>query len=283
MLIQATKKDIETYGDFAYTLAMNQTRSCYPTYTDGIKTKEEFLANALKGVTKNEWELLLFLMDDKVEGWIQYYWIPEDKYLQLYFCNIHKGIEQALKELLQWLKERFFGYTLYFGFPESNTDAICFLIKNEFLCIEEAWNHVFFFEEYIPLAENDTITIVNRENFEDFRAVYHPTEKTYWNCDRILEKLDEWIIFLSYQEGVPIGTVFLQGKKEDCEIFGVAFANDKYKEDMFRLMLVTALNYCKRNGTKYMTFFCEEYMQNVVMELGFRYIGKYVLYSKTIE
>lgn len=76
---------------------------------------------------------------------------------------------------------------------------------------------------------------------------------------------------------------FLQGKEEDCEIFGVAFANDEYKEDIFRSMLCTTLNYCKRNGTKYMTFFCEEYMQKVVMELGFHYVGKYVLYVKTIE
>ena len=36
MLVKAAKKEIEQYMDFAYSLAMDQTKSGYPLWSDGI-------------------------------------------------------------------------------------------------------------------------------------------------------------------------------------------------------------------------------------------------------
>ena len=70
MLRKAALQDIAEYGDFAYHLALDQTKSCYPIYADGIKSKEDFIADAENGVTKENSELLLFLSDGIVEGFI---------------------------------------------------------------------------------------------------------------------------------------------------------------------------------------------------------------------
>ena len=78
MLIKATLDDVEKYCDFVYVIALDQTRSCYPADADGIKTKKDFIADTGKCVTQNEWELLFFFLDRTVEGWLQYYWIPQD-------------------------------------------------------------------------------------------------------------------------------------------------------------------------------------------------------------
>jgi len=42
MLIEPTKEQVEKYLDFCYGLALDPTRSGYPTYTDGVKTREYF-------------------------------------------------------------------------------------------------------------------------------------------------------------------------------------------------------------------------------------------------
>ncbi len=42
MRIEPTKEQVEKYLDFSYGLALDPTRSGYPTYTDGVKTKENF-------------------------------------------------------------------------------------------------------------------------------------------------------------------------------------------------------------------------------------------------
>ena len=283
MLIKATLDDVEKYCDFVYGIALDQTRSCYPTYADGIKTKGDFIANSRKGVTQNEWELLLFSKGGTVEGWLQYYWIPQDHYLQLYSCNINRGTEQALAELLALLKERFPGYTLYFGFPGLNTNAVNFLLENGFKRIEENWNNSFFFDSFNLFPDDARITRIDRDNFEDFRAVYKPDDDTYWNCDRILEQIEQWIILVYYNENCPVGTVSLQGSGEYYEIFGIEFAGGGYREDIYRALLEAALNHCKRMGAKYLTYFCEEDTLEVVLAMGFQCVGKYLCYIKAIK
>ena len=278
MLTKAVLDDVEKYCDFVYAIALDQRKSCYPTYADGIKTKEDFIANARRGVSQDEWELMLVSIDGTVEGWVQYYWIPQDHYLQLSSCNINRGTEQALVELLALLEERFLGYTLYFGFPGLNTEAVNFLRENGFQCIEESWNYTFFFDSFNLLPDDTRIARIDRDDFEDFRAVYKPDHDTYWNCDRILEQIEQWIILIYYNNNSPVGTVFLQGCGEYYEIFGIEFADGGYREDIYRALLASALNHCKREGAKYLTYFCEEDTREVVQDLGFKCVGKYLCY-----
>lgn len=133
MLIQATDEDIEKYGEMAYRLALDPTRSCYPAY---------------------------------------------------------------------------------FGYPGDNRDAVSFLAEHGFKCIEQDWNP-----------------------------------------DRILETIDDWIIFVYDQADIPAATVFLRGDNGYFEIYGTEFADGTFQENVFRELLAASLNECKRRGAKYMTYF----------------------------
>lgn len=42
MLRKLNEDEYKQYLDFAYELALDLTRSCYPTYADGLKTREDF-------------------------------------------------------------------------------------------------------------------------------------------------------------------------------------------------------------------------------------------------
>lgn len=280
MLIPATLDDVEKYGDFIYDIALDQARSCYPIYTDGIKTKDDFMRAAKRGVEHPEYELLLFVIDEKVEGWLQYFWILEDRYLQLYACNIRHNTEAALAELILRLDDRFSDYTYYFGFPDKNTAAISFLKENGFRCIEEDWNNTFFFDEYVISSTDPCVAQICRENFDDFRSIYKPAEDTYWNSERILEQIEQWNIFVYYKNATPIGTIFFCGDDGHYEIFGMDYADSEFQENVYRALLTASLNYCKQIGAKYMTYFCGDDVQHISLELGFRCAGKYVLYIK---
>lgn len=73
MLKEATLQDVQTHAALAYALACDPARSCYPTYADGIKTKEDFLLDARRAAEGETSELLLFEMDGVVEGWLSYF------------------------------------------------------------------------------------------------------------------------------------------------------------------------------------------------------------------
>lgn len=282
MLIRATLEDVEKYGDFIYEIALDRTKCAYPVYGDGIKTKTDFLADAGRAAAQENEELLLFVSDEKVMGWLSFFWIPKEHYLQLTACNVDGDVQQALGELLALLESRFRGYQLYFGFPGDNEDAIQFLKKNGFFCIEDAWNHSFFFENAKIGPEDGSTARIERENYSDFRAVYRPDESTYWNCDRILESLDEWIIYVAYRNGVAAGGIFLRGEEGSYEIFGTGFLNDTYEETVHRTLLGAAPNACSRRSAKYLTYFCGEQERMVAAEVGFVCVGRYVCYMKGI-
>lgn len=283
MLVKATAEDIEKYGDWVYELALDQSKSGYPTYTDGIKTKDDFLSDARKSVSGNSGEIMLFFQDGTMEGWIEYFWIEDEQYFQLSGCNINNGTEAALAELLALVETRFQGYSLYFGFPKENVKAIDFLSANGFECIEDDCNNSFFFETYEPHQVSENVVRVKEDNFEDFRKVHSTFEiDMYWTCDKIREKINSWTVYVYYENGSPVGTVFCTCGGEYLEIFGIEFLEGCFDREKYQELMFSALNTGKRMGAKYLTYFCEEKEQEIVQELCFRYVGRYVCYMKMV-
>ncbi|GEM_PF-279440 len=282
MLISAAHEDIEKYGELAYGLALDPARSCYPTYADGIKTKADFLAAAERALASEMAELLLFIQDGAVEGWLSYFWINEDKYLQLDGCNVRHGTTAALTELLDRLEARFAGYTAYFGFPGENREAADFLRARGFDCVERDWNFSFFFDGYTPAQCARGIEKISRRNFDLFRAVYRAEPDAYWSCDRILDALDDWNIFVYSEGSRPAAAVFFTGGSGYYEIYGTSFADGAFRDAIFRALITAALGECARLGAKYLTCLCGDDERRILPELGFRCVGQYVLYTKEL-
>ena len=136
MLLDCSKKEFEKYMDFAYELALDLSKSGYPTYRDGIKTKQMFVERLLKTFERNDEQMLLFVHDGAVQGLIHYYWITDDRYLQTDAFCIHEAAEQALSEFISFITERFKGYNAYLGFPAENQKAVDYLSGCGFECIE---------------------------------------------------------------------------------------------------------------------------------------------------
>lgn len=227
-------------------------------------------------------ELWLFFSEGKVEGWISFFWEESEKYLQLTGFQLARYKEEALAELLSMLEERFGGYTAYFGFPAENREAIDWLGKGGFTCIERSWNHSFFFDGYTPKGYGDSVERIFRHNFDLFRAVYRADEETYWTADRIYDALDDWMVFVFCREGKPIASVFLTGSEGCFEIFGSSFADGIFRAETFRELLTAALDECKRRGAQYLTYLCGEEERKALQGLGFRFVGEYVLYTKQL-
>lgn len=94
--------------------------------------------------------------------------------------------------------------------------------------------------------------------------------------------LEDWTIFVKEQNGTPDSAIFLRGGAVRYEIYGAAFADGEFHEHSFCELLSAALNACKRMGARYMTYLCGEEERKALQELGFRYIGEYVLYAKSL-
>lgn len=285
MLRSCTKNEFDKYTDFIYELAMDLTKSGYPTYCDGIKTKVKFVERSLKAFERDTEHMLLFECEGEVQGMIHYFWIPEDHYLQTIGFNISKAIEQAISEFLAYVGERFKGYDVLLRFPAENHSAVNFLAGQGFECIENDYNNTAFLDKFDKTRENSDLIRIEKGNYEKFEALHNQTEG-YWNSERILEALDNWIILVKEKDGESHGAVYYRATALVdgwFEIYGIDMNQEAYNPELFKELLNAALLDAKRRNGRFMTFFCDEEYEKAAIECGFKCVGYNLCYKTHLE
>ena len=286
MLRVCSKEEFLRYADFAYELALDPARSGYPTYRDGTKTREDFMERCLKAFERDTEEMLLFEQEGKLQGVIHYYWIPEDHYLQTTCCNTGTGTEQALKEFLAYIGGRFQGYDVYLGFSAENETALIYLAGQGFECIEESYNNIAFLEQSGDIPDCGEAIRISRENYGLFQALHKQIEgKMYWNSERILANLDEWIIWVKEEAGKSRGAIYYTAPEDDgwSEIFGIDLDRNEYNRELVKDLLCTTLADMKRSGVRYVGIFGEEAEEDAIKESGFRCGDEYICYHTRLD
>ena len=284
MLRPLEASEFDAYIEFAYGLSQDLTRSGYPTYCDGIKTRERFISRAKKSFDRPSEDILLFVEDGQAEGLIHFQHLEEDRYLQTFICNIRQNTQAALAEFVDYCRERWPGFDLTLGFPAENVEALSWLEEAGIPCIDRSWNYQIFLDGYTPLPEDPSVRKIGADNFEDFAAVHRKIEGMYWNCDRVRESLDNWAIFV-IGEGDAAGEVLMTDRGGGYqEIFALEFADGQYREGAFRALLTAALNHLKARKTKYLTFFVQNSSEcgHILTGLGFQLEGGYVCHRLTL-
>jgi len=289
MLTPLRPSEFDSYIGFAYELALDPARSGYPTWCDGIKTREDFIARAKKSLERPNEEILLFMEDGQAEGWIAYQHLEADHYLQAHVFNIRRDTGAALAEFVDYCRERWPGSDLDLGFPAENVEALTWLEGAGIPCTEErSWNYQLFLDGYAPLRSDPSVRRVTADNFEEFAAIHRKIDgDMYWNCEQVRERLDDWLIFVtgaafSPAAGELLLTSWQNGGRQ--EIFALSFADGRYREGPFRALLAAGLNALKERGVKYLTFFVDDGGEggDVLTELGFQLVGGYVLFRLTL-
>ena len=285
MLRKLEKQEFDRYVEFAYGLALDMTKSGYPTYADGIKTKNDFITREREAFSRDGEEILLFEQDGKVNGWIHYYHLPEDRYLDTTSFCVAEGMSEAVSEFTAFAREHFSGSELYLGFPKENIEAVEALNACGFECIEESDNNVMNFEQYMQQPESADVIPITRENFQLFADIHSQhDDDMYWTSQRILNAIEGWRIFVFMREGKAAGAIYSRifEDKTMSEIFGVDFPNGIYDGRVYRELLTAVLNDEKRRGTKHMVFFCDEESQSDALACGFHCVGEYVCFQKKL-
>lgn len=283
MLRKLTKEEYPPYLDWAYGLALDMSRSGYPTYADGLKTRADFDRNAARAFGREHERALLFEEEGRALGWIHYYALPEDQYLGTRAFCIEDKTEQAMDELLAYLAPKYPGFTMYLGFSEKNTRAVNHLAELGWPLGEESLVGVMRFEDYRPLPESAEFLTITAENFDRFAALHARMDgQMYWDNAHLREALDRWHIYLLCRDGQDAAAVYCMYMDGMLEIFGMDYAEGVFDQEAFRAMLLRALNQGKADGMETFTFFHSPQEAPTVQELGVRLLDRYLMYEKAL-
>ena len=184
MLRIPTANEFEEYSERAYVLALDPSRSSFPSYADGIKTKKDFLAVAKRGF-ENE-EIYIFEHGGEMRGWIHFYVLTEDRYIGIEAFETDGFEKEQFAEFAALLKEKYAGYEVTAGFPSQNERAVSAAIENGFEIIEESAVNILFFSDYEPQSESERVEPLTKKNLAVF-AKLHDKVEMYWNTKRLTE------------------------------------------------------------------------------------------------
>ena len=285
MLTIAGKTGLDEHIELFYALSQDLTRSSFPTYADGIKTKNDFIERINEGLTREDEELLLYQNDaGEVQGLIHYYWIEKDRYLSFVAFDLQRDTARAIDEFLRQVEKRFAGYQIAFGFPKENRDACSHLVALGFRKLEETECFVLHFRDYALMPEDASVLPVTEENYSAFRALHDLDPDMYWNSDRLLEGLrgktkTPWRLYLCCENGETVGTVYDTCAQHMMEIFGFDYKDRTFRPDVMKKLMIKALNQAKADGLRHMVYFAEQEECEVLQELPVTHIAGYVCYT----
>lgn len=284
MLRPLQEQEFDHYVDFAYALALDLAKSAYPTYCDGIKTRADFIQQAKRAFGREHEEILLFEHDGSIEGWIHYYALPEDRYVSFCAFNVRQCAAAAVDEVIAYLAQKYSGCDLYFGLPAQNEAVISRLESLRFVKEDENYVDVLHFEDHHASEPVSGVIRVTKENFGAFAELHKVhDEDMYWNNPRLLAAIEDWNIYLLYENGSAVGAIYfccINGTM--MEIFGIDYAGDRFSSGVFRKLLTHALNEGKAAGMRHLVFFTGEEDHPTAARIGFKLVSRYVLYSKRI-
>lgn len=273
MIHKITKSEFDKYVDYIYAISSDLSRSVFPIYADGVKTKEFFYTKSKKGLTQTGEEILLYDQGGSVQGWIHYYFIESDKYLGLSSMLIKSDFGKALSELFQYWRERFGEYSWCFYLPSDNVEGLDFMKKNGFSAASRDTVDVLLFKDYIPGRKYENVIPISSGNFELFGNIHRRyDEEMYWTCDRIKNDLDRWRIFAYIEKGKCLGALYYVCAGKDLEIFGIDYAEEQYAPDVTEALLISGLNAAKAEGAQSMYFFNDDMTRTIAEKVGFRRI-----------
>ena len=259
MLRIPTANEFEEYSERAYVLALDPSRSSFPSYADGIKTKEDFLAIAKRGFESENEEIYIFEHGGEMRGWIHFYVMKEDKYISLEAFETDGFEKEQFAEFAALLKEKYAGYEVTAGFPSQNERAVSAAIENGFEIIEESAVNILFFSDYEPQSESGRVEPLTKNNLAVF-AKLHDKVEMYWNTKRLTEAYfggDKWRIYLTEKNGKAAAIYFVFAGNI-AEIFGLDFS-DGFDDSSAEELLTAALNEAKKHGSaKAMYWFTED-------------------------
>lgn len=276
MLKPVRAEELDTLLEVFWPVALDLTRSAYPTYTDGIKTREDF-SEAIRRAQRADWGEVLVHVCDSVDNGLLVIDVADDKFVSLHVCLTHAHQPECLTEVLAYLSGKHPGKTLWLGFAPDNADMLTFAESNGFTLLDDTVNWNIALADWQPARTDMPVQPVTRESYEAFRALW-TDERMYWNADRIGAALDRWMLFVTADGR---GAVACMDEGAMLEVFGFQY-RDGYDEAVHRALMTACLRAAKEKRAQYLTYFSDRSEAAVMQQLGFRRVSDYRCYEKKL-
>ena len=281
------KNDIDSALNFSWKLYQSPETTSYPINM----TRKQMTENFNKSLVQDDDVLLGYYDGNNLTAVFHYYFIEKENYLQTTGVFIEENYNTVMNAFIDKLKNEYPGYKVVLGFPKENKNANEYCLKNHYNCKESATVMKLRPSEFKPSKNNNCITKVTEENFEEY-APFHDNffADFFWTSSKLKDvfnnEQNHWYMFYYKINEKIEGCSFIRRYEKDnsLEIYGLDFSPEyKTKENVTALLSYT-LKYCFEhiNGITEASDFIDD--DNTIEiaaseELGFRPTNSYRSYE----
>lgn len=273
MLRPVCAQEMDVLLDEFWPIALDLTRSTYPTYTDGVKTRADF-AEAIRRAQQESWGEVLVHVHDGADNGLIVIDVADDEFVSLHVCLTRAHQPECLAEALAYLRGKHRGKTLWLGFAPENAEILAFAVGNGFSLLDDSVNWNIALPDWLPVQPDIPVTAVSGGNYAAFRTLWTDRDM-YWNAERIEAAMDRWVLFVTADGH---GAVACMDEGVMLEIFGFQY-REGYDEAHHRALLTACLNAAKAKQAKYLTYFSDRNEAAVMQSAGFRRVSDYCCYE----
>jgi len=277
-ILKCTLDDLDLIAEFAYTKNKIETERCRPFLAnDSI---EKIKVAYTRDIIEKERDILLMYDKDKLIGFTAFFWIPEDKYLQLirgiYALN---NYDLVASNFLNYFKENFRNYKMYTNNAKEHLNYNNFFLSKDFEQLEDA--QLYKLEDYSNGFFSSKIDYLNQTNVDAIYLYMNKfiDEDTYWTTERLKNNLDKFII-LGYFDKTIKGYIEAQIYKDNSiEICGLEAESKKIKSE-----LMSALSkISNEKGFSSIFLYSERKDEiDIAKELNYKYYDSNICFMKQL-
>lgn len=273
MLRDVCEAELDTLINEFWPVALDLKHSTYPTYTDGVKTREDF-AETIRRAYREDWGEVLVHVHDGEDNGLLVIDVVDDVFVSVHVCLTRAQQPECLGEVLTCLRAKHSGKTLWLGFAPENAEMLEFAKTQGFRLLDDSVNWNIALADWRPCAPETAVLPVSGDNFDAFRTLW-TDEDMYWNVDRIEAALDRWMLFVTIDGRSAVACM---DEGAILEIFGFQYVGD-YDANAQCVLMTACLNAAKAKCARYLTYFSDREEAAVMRLLGFRRVSDYRCYE----
>lgn len=275
MLTIATRQGIVDNIPLCYELSQNKKCSCFPSYTDQIKTYDDFANIALHASNT----VLLYKQGHTTKGWIVY--SCEDDAINVHSLLCLPDVADIVHLLLAHLSAHTTGKQINIGMNMANENVCQQLELTGFELQEKLYATSIVLYNKVE-CDCPFLTKIDANNFDLFADVHKLyQDDMYWTNQRILDDITNWSIYILHDEGVVCHVLYAKHYAQLTEIFGIEGMSVPLlaKVDMIK-ELMADMQKCGRTN---LTYFAEGLEGlSIATDAGLDCIGVYKAYSRML-
>ncbi|HMM01170.1 MAG TPA: GNAT family N-acetyltransferase [Bacilli bacterium] len=229
-----------------------------------LSSPEQLKRNLIKPMNSKDYKVFCVNYDSKIAGLFSFLILPNEKYIEM-LVGLSKN-KEVYKDVLEYLKQNYFGYNVDFVFNPGNRYLKEILIENKAKFEKEQIKMKYKSECAIDY-NNEKIVAYDNKYFKQYNDIH--SKDMYWTADRVVLAKNKFKTLLAINNENVIGYIDFTYCFDENEPYDLFVIEEQRGKGYGEALLRKALEVNKNKEMMLLVDFDNDVVINLCKKVGF--------------